>query len=270
MGLFDPPAEAKYPRRWRDMSFEYQGMFAYHIAMMVMFATGILPVLYEVAVAAGIFVVIAGVSWDRRRRMDWHRPPLAAWDVLKAIGALAMSGLFAFVASQGFPFTNPHFAPWFLGLAGISTFGVLQQLKVVTFSEAEFVDLGQPKPAPAVEVMNPEGGEPSWHRAVRGIYYVAFFAIWLTFMAFFYFDTGAVRDGAPAPTATQSAPITEHGNTVYISRDRAQLINLLQTIAMTGIPLIIVSGFLLQIFGRVRLFPGGVWAFGKRLDGDAG
>jgi hypothetical protein len=270
MGLFDPPAEAKYPRRWRDMSFEYRGMFAYHIAMMVMFVAGILPVLYEVAVAAGIFVVIAGVSWDRRRRMDWHHPPLVPLDILKTLGVLATTGLFAFVASQGFPFTNPHFAPWFLGLTGIGVFGILQQLKVVTFSEAEFVELGKPKPAPAVEVMNPETGEPFWHRSVRALHRVVFFAVWLTFMAFFYFDTSAIRDGSPRPTPTATSPITDHGIVMYVTADRAALIGLLQIISMIGIPTVILSGFALQFLVGVKLFPGATSLFGKRPDGDAG
>lgn len=270
MGLFDPPAEAKYPRRWSDMSFEYQGMFAYHIAMMLMFMTGFLPLVYEVAVASGVVLVVAGVSWDRRRRLDWHRPPLTTVDILKALGVFAMTALFAFATSQGFPFANPHFAPWFLAIVGIGVFGVMQQLKVVTFSEAEFVELGKPQAVSVVEVMNSETGEPSWHRPMRAIYYVAFFAVWLSSLGFFYFESRAIQDGAPTPTAFATESITEHGRTVYITKDRAHLVSRLQMAMFIGIPLILVSGFGLQIFARVRLFPGGVWAFGKRLDDDAG
>ncbi len=40
MPRFDS-TDPKYPRTWAEQSFEYKCMFAYHIVMMAMFATGL-------------------------------------------------------------------------------------------------------------------------------------------------------------------------------------------------------------------------------------
>jgi hypothetical protein len=258
MGLFDPPSAASaMPRRWADYSLEYQGMFAYHIAMMAMMVTGLVPVPYEIAVAGGIVAVIATASIGRRQSLDWQWPGLARYDLLKAALIVAAGAVFLYVATVNFKADDPHLMPWFLAGLGIILFNVLSQLKLVTFSEEAFAALGKPAEAPAVEIMGAprdDDGEPSWHRTARAAYRIGFFAIWLTFLAFFYLNSTALRDGVPQPTATASAPITDHGRTVYIARDRAGLIDLLSKLSLIGIPLIVLSGFALQYAIGVRLF----------------
>jgi hypothetical protein len=259
MGFLDPPSPTKYPRTWRDQSFEFKCMFAYHIVMMAMFATGFVPVAYEVAIAAGLLVLFAAISLDRRRRLGWQRPPLQPLDLLKTAGTLAALGLFGYVASRNVPIGDPHFAPWFLGLAGIGVFGVLERLKLVAFSEAEFLRLGQSHTAP--EVVVPPAG-PSWHRAVRGVFTVCFFAAWLSAMGAFYFHGVAQHEGSRIPTASQPVALTDHGDTVYISKDRAALVDGLQLAMMIGIPAVILAGFILHFVLRVPLFsnfPGRRW-----------
>jgi len=119
-------------------------MFGYHIAMMVMFITGVVPVVYEIAIAGSIVLIIVLVSLRRRRELHWRWPRLGVADILKAIGVAAAIGVFLFVGSRNAPATDPHFLPWILAGAGIGLFGVLQQLKLVAASESEFIAMGKP------------------------------------------------------------------------------------------------------------------------------
>ncbi|HEX4303685.1 MAG TPA: hypothetical protein VHZ78_12890 [Rhizomicrobium sp.] len=254
----------KYPRTWREQSLEFKFMFAYHAAMMVMFVPGMVPVPAELAIAGGAILVFAAMSLYRRRRLAWRHPPLGFRDIAGAIGGLAFSVLFGTVAAQNFPVFDPHFLPWLLALVGIALFGTLQQLKYVALSEQEFLEMGNPATAPAVELPVEAGGEPGWHRVVRGVHRAATFAAALVFLAFMYLDGKAMQEGASHPTATQTVARTEHGWTVYLARDRATLLNELEIAMFVAIPSVLVLGFALQLAG-FNIFPGGIRFFGKRV-----
>ncbi len=223
-----------------------------------------MPAPYELAVAAGLIALFTLVSLDRRRRIGWRRPPVSPWALTKALGALAFTGLFGYAAAQSFPMLNPHFLPWLLGLGGIGLFGFLQQLKLVAFSEAEFLEMGKPAVPSVDEAVNTPDGKPVWHRVVRGLYQVASYAVMLTFLAFMYVEGTAMREGSPQRTSAHSVARTDHGNVVYIAKDSAVLIDELQTATFIGIPAILVLGLVLHFTG-ISVLPGGVWVFGKRV-----
>ena len=82
-----------------------------------------------------------------------------------------------------------------------------------------------------------------------------FFAVWLEFLVFFYYSGTAFRDGSPAPTPAKSEAVTKHGKTVYVARDQKILWDWLESFAFTGIPSVIVGGFLLHFLVGVKLFP---------------
>jgi hypothetical protein len=56
-------------------------------------------------------------------------------------------------------------------------------------------------------------------------------------------------------TATQSEPLTDHGNTVFISHAEKQRIDHFQLASWVGVPLVLVGGVILHFVVGVKLFP---------------
>ena len=132
------------PRSWSDMSFEFKGMFVYHIVMMAMMLLGdSLAFIEQIFIAAAIALLIAVASFIRRVRNKWRWRGITA---LRAGGALvtaALMGYFLFAtaggAMQAFAVERPvGIAPWALAVLGIAVFSVLNVLRITHVSEKAF------------------------------------------------------------------------------------------------------------------------------------
>lgn len=247
-----------FGQKQEPMSFDMKLMFAYHLAMIAMMAGGrALTVPIELALAGGWAAVLAMASVVHKRREGWRWPGVKALDILMAVGTLAAIALFLFSASPNFPPTSVTSLPWYLAGGGIGLFGILNALKVVRRTRTEFeADVAAAKApassAPAATLVD----EPKvdWRTWVVRIYSVAFVAVWLEALAFFYMYGRGVRDGAPAPTSTATWPLTDHGRTVYLTMQDGQLIGTLQQIMMFGIPGAILLGFLIHFGLGIQLY----------------
>lgn len=245
------------PRTWSEMSFEFKGMFLYHIVMMVMFvAGGAIAFTEQILIAAAIILAIALMSLLRRVRHGWHWRGVG---VLRAAGAVLMTALMGYflfagvggaLQAQGFALDRPFaLGPWALAGLGIAIFAVLNVLRITHLSEKAFQnECGdkalEPEPAPPPE--------PRWKTVVKYVFIAAFLAVWLEAVTAFYVFDRTFRGGAPVPTAGQSAPLTNHGVTVYVTADEKRLVDQLQGFMFVGIPAAIATAFFLHFVLKIR------------------
>jgi hypothetical protein len=144
---------------------------------------------------------------------------------------------------------------------GLGIFRVLQSLKVLYPSEAEFASncmiidqygrLLQPEHEPSP----PQAPEANWRRVTKATYAVVFIVLWVCWAASFYFVGMAFRNGSPEPTTTQTEPLEEHSRTVYITPIEKQRVDALQLVLWIGAPLVLIIGVILHFVAGVRLFP---------------
>ncbi|MEQ1819421.1 MAG: hypothetical protein ABL871_12500 [Terricaulis sp.] len=233
------------------MSTDYKLMFAFHGCMMVLFLVGgALSVNVELAIAAALLGLATLVSILHRRQAGWRWRGVGIKEVLSALFGVVLVVLFLGATTPLASPTNPRMLPWFLAGAGIGLFGLLTSLKLVRFSQAEFLaDCTDQQEREAIA----DEGEVGWRRLLHWIYSALFLGVWLIFVAFFYLFGREMRDGSPAPTATQTMPLTNHGETVYIAAQAKQLIDVLQAASFTGIPAIMVLGAVLHFGFGVRV-----------------
>src|SRR5690349_17785542 len=118
---------------WSDMSFEYKGLFFYHICMMALF---IMPVTGRhldyaeyVFIAAAIGLAIAIASAIRRSRHAWHWRGAGIKEVLVLIVTTALMAFFFSSATSKFP-PPVTLMPWYLAGFGIYVFAALNILNV--------------------------------------------------------------------------------------------------------------------------------------------
>jgi hypothetical protein len=254
MALFDQPT-TQHPRQWKDMSRDFKSMFVYHGAMMVLFITGsAFSYKQELSVAGVIIAVLIAISLRHRHESSWHWRRPAAKNILAAGGVIVAIPIFLYVASREFSPLNPQFTPWFLAGLGIGLFQLLSALHLVRASEAEFQadclevrETAAPS-APSIPI------DPVWKRAVRALYYVAFMAVWLGGMTFFYFYGVTTHHGSPVATVTQTEPINEHGNSIFVTPDEKLRVDRWETVMTVGIPSILASGFIIHFLFGVKLF----------------
>jgi hypothetical protein len=247
-----------YPRTWSEMSFEFKGMFLYHIAMMVMLLLGrSLSFIEQILIAAAIMLAIVATSFVRRLRSEWHWKGLT---VARAGGALLTAALMAYflfsaaggaAQEQSFSFQRP-FGPgaWVLAGFGIAVFVVLNVLRVTHISESAFrEDCGdqalQPQPAPPPE--------PRWKVITKYVFIAAFLAVWLEGVTFFYVFDRTIRAGSPTPTAERSIAFKNKGVTVYITPAEKQRIDQLQGLMLVGIPSIMAASLFLHFVLKIRI-----------------
>ncbi len=256
MALFDPPKDGDYPKQWKDMSLEFKLMFVYHGCMMVLFITGgVFSLRQELVFTSVLLFVLTSISIRHRRSASWRWQGVKPKNLLMAAGGVALMGVFLYAATPLFPPSNPRFLPWYLAGFGIGFFNVLQALRLVHPSEAAFLaDCHEPS-SQIEQATQSEPTDPRWHRVVRGTYGLLFLLVWLGFVAFFYYSGAAFRDGSPVPTPTQTEAVTEHGKTVYITRDQKTFSDRLELFAFVGIPSVIVGGLLLHFLVGVKLYP---------------
>lgn len=243
------------PRTWSDMSFEFKGMFVYYIVMMAMMLVGGSLVLgQQIAIAAGVALLIALASFIRRIRRGWRWRGITA---LRAIGALVMAvlmGYFLFAtaggAMQAFAVDRPAgMAPWALAVLGIAVFSVLKVLRIAHVSEKAF----QEECGEQASDARPERPlEPRWKVITKYVFAVAFIAIWLEGVTFFYVYDRTFRSGAPTPTAERTVAFTNKGVTVYVTPAEKDLVDQLRKVMFIGFPAAIVTGLFLQFVLKIR------------------
>jgi hypothetical protein len=257
MALFDQPTQ-NYPKKWKDMSLEYQLMFVYHGSMMgLLMSNGALSTKQEILITAILGGVLTSISIRHRRTMNWHWSGISLKGVLSAGGVLVALGIFLFSASPLLPAGNPRFLPWYLAGGGLGIFGVLSGLRLVHMSRSDFLkECSSPGgPEVSISTIGDAAVDPSWKRKIRGAYSVLFLLVWLDGVASFYYFGQAFRNGSTISTPPQTAPITDHGQTVFVAAGQKALVDSLQTIMFIGIPSILVVGLLLHFVIGVKLFP---------------
>ncbi len=135
-------------RSWSDLSFDFKGMFVYHIAMMVMMIAGArLAFIEQIAIAGAIAASIAAASLVRRLRHKWRWKGLTPLRAGGALLLIALMGYFLFAAAGGalqapsFAIDRPFgFGPWVLAGLGIAVFSVLNVLRITYRSERAFLE----------------------------------------------------------------------------------------------------------------------------------
>jgi len=263
MKLFDAP-DANYPRKWGDYSLDFRLMFVYHGCMILLLVAGqSFSDGWEVLIAAFVATVLVSISLRHRREMNWHWRGAKAKNVLVGLGGMALTGFFLFAGSPLFPPSDHRFLPWYLAGIGIAAFGVLGALNVVGFSKAEFLkDCQQPETSASStttpSIVAPTGADAAelpWKRVVRAALMIFFFLVWLDGVASFYFFGVAFRDGSPAPTATKTEPLVDHGQIVFVASSQKALVDSLQTVMSIGIPMVFVLGFIVHFLLGVKLVP---------------
>lgn len=243
------------------MSLDYKLMFAWHISMMFLFISGrALTTSQELEVAVILMVILVSLSMRNRRARNWHWQGTEPKQVFFVAGGIVLTAIFLYAATPQFPLSNPAFFPWYMAGLGIGVMNALAGLRLVCWSETEFAaDCGS-NAAAAVQATESQATqsqpeEPPWHGILRGIYTTVFFCVWFTFIVFFYVSGKTFRDGSPVPTPTQTAPMTEHGKTVYVTPEQKALCDLLMMISMMGMPSVILAGPILHFLVGVKLYP---------------
>jgi hypothetical protein len=255
-------ADVRYPKKWKEMSLDMKLMFGYHISMMaMMMAGGVLGVRQELTIAGAIASLILLVSRYNRQKKHWRWPGIKPVDVLYAVGGVCLISFFLYSAGPLFPPDNGHIVPWYLAGLGIGLFGVLQSLKVVYPSEAEFtsncmiIDQYGRELQPAQEPSPAQPPEPNWKRFTKATYTVVFMLLWVCGVASFYFFGTAFRHGSSEPTATQTEPLEDHGKTVYVTPTDKHRVHALQLVASVGFPVLLIGAAVLHFLVGVKLFP---------------
>jgi hypothetical protein len=240
------------------MSFEYKGMFVYHLAMMVMFvAGGGLTLIEQILIASAIALVVAIASFIRRLRRKWHWQGLTAMRVAGAVLMTALMGFFVFAGvggalqAQGISLMRPlPMGPWALAAFGIAMFSILNILRITHLSEKAFEEecgdeALEPQPAPPPE--------PRWKVITKYVFVAAFLAVWLEGVAFFYVFDRTMRASSPTPTLERSVAFRNKGVTVFITPEEERLLDQLKGIMFVGIPAALAASFFLHYVLKIRL-----------------
>lgn len=249
--MFPFDSTTHFPKTWRETSFDYKLMFGYHISMMVLFALGeLLSALTKVAIAGVILFVLIVLSIHHRWTSGWRWPGVQFSHILSALISLVLGGIFLGSATPLFPPIGATEVPWYLAGAGIMMFWVLLSLRIVTFSEVDFLTPQSTVTAAALQPI-----EAWWKRIARVLCLGLFLANWLTGQAFFYYFGIYFQDGSPVPTATQTEILQNHGTQVYITVAEKAWLDLLGLSMLPGIPLTIGLVLFMHFVLGVRVFP---------------
>ena len=246
-----------YPRTWSEMSFEYKGMFAYHIAMMVMIVAGWgLAFIHQIVIAAAIMLAIAVVSVIRRVWNKWRWRGITAVGAGRTVLMIGLMGFFLFAVfggamqAQGFSFDRPFgLGPFLLAAAGIAVFSVLNSVGIAHIAEKAFQEECGDQ---ALQARTAAPPEPRWKVITKRVFTVAFIAVWLEAVTFFYIYDRTVRSSSPTPTAEQSVALKNKGETHYITPAEMHLIDLLRTIMFIGIPSAMAASLFVHFVLKIR------------------
>ena len=252
----------RYPKNWKEMSVDMRLMFTYHGSMMaMMLAGGSLTVRQELAIAGTIAALAVLISRFHRQKKHWRWPGIKPANVLYTLLGIFLIAIFLYSATPLFPPSDSHSVPWYLAGLGIGLFGVLQSLKIVNTSEAEFTSNcaiidqygREMKPSPGPSPV--QLWEPNWKRVTKVVYSVVFVLVWICGVASFYFFGTTFKNGSPEPTTTHTEPLEDHGKTVYVTPTEKQRVHFLQLASWVGFPIVLLSGAALHFLIGVKLFP---------------
>lgn len=254
-------ADSRYPKTWKEMSLDMRLLFGYHVSMMVMMATGgDLTIQQELAIAAVIITIIVLLSRHHREKKHWRWPGVKPLNVLYALGGAFLIAFFLYSATPLAPPNDSHMGPWYLAGLGIGVFGILQSLKIVYPTAAEFasncmiVDQYGRELEPPREPTPAEPQEPNWKRVTKIVYMVVFIIVWICGVGSFYVFGTAFKNGSPEPTATQTEPLEDHGKTVYVTPAEKHRVHDLQLVSWVGFPTMALTGLVLHFLVGVKLF----------------
>lgn len=243
MGLFDAPRNFDKPKRWKDYSFDIKLMYAYFGTVMVLFLSGqVLTIKAEILIASVAALVVAALSIRHRRELHWEWPGADAKGALAAIVAAIGAVSFQVSTTPEFPPSNPQFFPWYLFGFGVAVVGILVCLRLVEFSEADFLKQCEAGRAIAVQLkaqglVSPEASaEPAWNRVARGAFYLLFLLVWFAGVVSFYYGSAARHGATPYLTPAHTEPVEEDGKTVYVTRGQKAFMDFLQPVAEIGTP----------------------------------
>jgi len=251
------PGGRMYPQSWREMSLDMKLCLASVGCMVGVWIAGdLLPIRIQLLIALMVAALAVSLSVRRRRQMDWRWPGTNVKGVLRAVGTAAAFALMFFACRPSFPFFERGCLGWYLAGVMIALFSILDSLHVVQPSEADFLKFCGPPKLSSGEGPQaaPSDDEPLWQRAARAIFGVLFVAVWIEFMASFYFFGVYFRNGAPKPTPTQTEQLINHGSAVYVTPVQKHLLDRLDTWSFTCIPAIMVAAAILHFIVGVKLF----------------
>lgn len=262
MPLFDAP-RTPYPRNWSEQSFDYRLFFVWMISLFVqipLMQAGLIGGAGSPLYFAAVGVLAAGlvlVALARRRRDHWRWPGLCRDDVWRALYAAVSMAIFLFVFVRVLLSGWPKTAPMILFASSIGLGAVLNALRVLQFSQAEYelycVDPSNPPPPAANDDAGPI--DPAWKRIVRGVVVTALTLVWLEMMGWFYLHDRFMEEGSRVPTAAQNARIEDGGTVVYVSPRRERIDTLMRGSMMFAAPISIGAGFLAYFVLGIQLAP---------------
>ncbi len=262
MALFDAP-RSNYPVQWKEFSLDNKLGFVYFGCMTAMWVSGDgLSIKQELLAAMFLVAILTTISLRYRHRMNWRWPGVQTKGVLTVVGILVLAGIFEFASAPLFSPSDPRILPWHLAALGGAVFGVLVALRIVQLSKSDFlkqceaVDSADFHAKASAETIPVVPTDPLWKRVTRGVFYILFVLAWLEFVAFFYFSGVAFRNGSPKPAPTQTDPLSDHGQIVYIQHSQKARIDFLENVASIGMPSVMACGFILHFLLGVSLFPG--------------
>jgi hypothetical protein len=186
MWPFDP-VKTKYPRSWADVSLEYRCFGVFFLSMMFMLLLS-RQISAPIELLIAIFLILAFIALSIRHRSatGWRWAGVRRHDLWMA-GVTVFT--FIFFLYYALPFSesgcfSPLFLPWELAVIVMGSFFVLQQLKIVEYSESAFRESCGRGTKPTISTgSEPEPLEARWKRLVRGVYTIAFFLFWAGLVA---------------------------------------------------------------------------------------
>jgi hypothetical protein len=262
-----------YPRSWKEMSFDFKLMFLDFGGYFLLFACGSgVSLVAEVIFASLLAIILIIFSIRHRLENHWRWPGASSKNIYQAFIVTVFEGLFVFAALQIFPLTHPSSLPWYLSLASIGLFNILVMLQIVDLTETDFkmkcfvksdMPISQAIDSPSLIASDisetilaeSEVPESNWKKRVKRAYGIFFFLVWLEVIALLYFSSEIYRNGSSIQTSSQTAPLVDHGQVVYITQNEKLVIDVLQAGSCVGIPAAVILGLLLQRVFRVMVFP---------------
>lgn len=253
--MFEPDGR-RYPRSWKEMSFDFKLFFVFHGCMMVLFMFGsVVTVQALIGVVSGLLVVLTGLSIRHRILLKWHWPGVGVKEVLGAIFSIALGLFFLGAVTPRFVPLTPAVFPWFAAGGGIIFFWTLSRLKIIFPTKNEFQSHCGDRGPEMSEPIRP-AAEPAWKKTARTAFSLYFLAVWIVGVSFFWKYNTAIRDGTSEATPERQETLREHGRTVYITAEEKKIVSVLQHAMMIGIPSALLLAALLHFVVGVKLFPG--------------
>jgi hypothetical protein len=269
MSLFDLYDGPRW--RWSEMSCEFKLMLAYYGCMAtLMIFGGSIPVGVELFLAGVLIALIVWRCARNRRETGWRWPGTSLGRITRALFVVGLGGLFLFLALPYLSLTDGHVVAWLLFIFGMIAFKALEELSIAYALESDmfaddYVFSGGHTNIEAT--YTPEllklADEPTWMKLAKTCFHIMVVLYILNFSAFIYLFHQSYREGAPAPTVTQTEPL-KYGRVVYITPSARRTLNTLELIWFGGVLVLTIFALALQYGLGVEVFR--IRIFGVLLD----